>query len=269
MSKVTTEIVTITPGRAELWLQRNPKNRNLSKRAVENLAAAITRGEWSLNGASIVFDADGNLLDGQHRLAAIVLAGKEVESVVTWGVDPHAQTTMDFGGGGRRSLSDQLTMRGESHSTKLAAALAHLYRFETGRIRDQSVAPTIIQGLELLDQHPNLRASIQFGVAANYALKVNPSLTGYLHYRLSLIDPIDADDFFNKLISGEDLHRGDPIHTLRAALVRDATALKRLPQIHIHAYFIKAWNAYKLGEELRLLRWRAGGAKPEPFPEAI
>jgi hypothetical protein len=31
--------------------------------------------------------------------------------------------------------------------------------------------------------------------------------------------------------------------------------------------FIKAWNAYRSGETIELLRWSPGGAKPERFPE--
>lgn len=29
---------------------------------------------------------------------------------------------------------------------------------------------------------------------------------------------------------------------------------------------IKAWNAWRDGRELKILGWKRGGAKPEPFP---
>jgi hypothetical protein len=32
------------------------------------------------------------------------------------------------------------------------------------------------------------------------------------------------------------------------------------------ALFIKAWNAYREGREVSLLKWNPGGARPEEFP---
>jgi hypothetical protein len=32
---------------------------------------------------------------------------------------------------------------------------------------------------------------------------------------------------------------------------------------------VKAWNAYRAGEPVKVLKYRAGGDKPEPFPELI
>ncbi len=36
----------------------------------------------------------------------------------------------------------------------------------------------------------------------------------------------------------------------------------------MHAITVKAWNAYRDGRELRLLKWSPGGSSPEPFPRA-
>lgn len=269
VSKITTEIVTITPARAEQWLDRNVANRRLKQSAVEKLAEAIQRGEWRLNGAAIVFDTDGVLRDGQHRLAAIARSGVTVDSVVAWGVDPAAQTTIDVGGGGRRTLADTLTMRGETNATILAGALTHLFRLQQGHPRNLALRPTIDQALAILDANPNLRESASIGRGVNAHLRANPSLMAFLHYHLSCIDDADAKDFFERLTTGEDLRSGNPIYALRDVLIKDATSIKRLPIVFVYAYTIKAWNAYRLGESLKLLRWRAGGAKPEAFPEAI
>jgi len=37
----------------------------------------------------------------------------------------------------------------------------------------------------------------------------------------------------------------------------------------IIALVLKAWNAYRSGETIQLLRFKVGGAHPEKFPEPI
>jgi hypothetical protein len=51
----------------------------LSKRTVRDFAEAMRRGDWRLTHQGIAFDASGALVDGQHRLAAIVEADVPVE----------------------------------------------------------------------------------------------------------------------------------------------------------------------------------------------
>lgn len=79
-------IVNITPEMAKRMLEKNPYNRNISKRTVETYAEAMRRNEWHSNGESICFDEDGNLINGQHRLAACVLANVPFCSTVVTGV---------------------------------------------------------------------------------------------------------------------------------------------------------------------------------------
>lgn len=265
--KPNIEIQTVTPGRAQQWLDRNTKNRKLSKKTVNQLVGEINRGDWVLTNDAITFDDDGNLLNGQHRLHACVQSGQSIEVLVAYGLASESQLAMDRGK--KRSLADQLDMRGEANFVNLAGALVHLYRWEHNAPRHSTLRPSPKQGLELLDRHPNIRNSIAYGRAVNSSIRFNPSLGTFLHYTASLIEPEDADDFYGRLASGENLVRHHPIHTLRQTIEKDAIATKRLPKVTVHAYTIKAWNAYRNGEQLKVLRWRAGGAKPEPFPEAI
>lgn len=79
-------ILNITPEMAKRWLEKNPYNRNISRRTVETYAEAMRRNEWHSNGESICFDEDGNLINGQHRLAACVLANAPFCSTVVTGV---------------------------------------------------------------------------------------------------------------------------------------------------------------------------------------
>jgi hypothetical protein len=72
----------VTPAIAREWLTKNAKNRNLRETTVMAFARDMARDAWSENHQAIAFGADGELIDGQHRLAAIVKSGRSIRFLV-------------------------------------------------------------------------------------------------------------------------------------------------------------------------------------------
>jgi hypothetical protein len=101
-----TEVVNVTPSKAESWLLKNRVNRPLRQGWVKQLAAMIERGEWKLTHQGIAFFKNGDMADGQHRASAIVMSGMTVPVMVTYGVPDDGFHAMDIGA--KRSLSDTL-----------------------------------------------------------------------------------------------------------------------------------------------------------------
>lgn len=97
-------IEVITPQKARDYLARNAGNRALRPSWVDTLRLVIQRGEWKLSHQGIALAPDGRLLDGQHRLSAIVAAGRAVPMWVFRNVSPDAFAAMDRGN--RRTLAD-------------------------------------------------------------------------------------------------------------------------------------------------------------------
>lgn len=90
-------VVDIDKHMAGIWLSRNSKNpRKINRNTVAAYAADMKAGKWLLNGEAIVFDKDGNLLNGQHRLTAVYESDVKIKSVVIWGVDPDCKI-FDYG----------------------------------------------------------------------------------------------------------------------------------------------------------------------------
>lgn len=89
--------VTMTPDHAKDLLTRNKANRKVRKHLVTTLARVIERGEWHLTHQGIAVDVQGNLIDGQHRLMAIVRANKAVPMLLSTGLDSDAYTYLDQG----------------------------------------------------------------------------------------------------------------------------------------------------------------------------
>jgi hypothetical protein len=264
------EVTVITPELADAWLEANTRNRHLSEPLVSRYAEAIRRGEWQLNGDPIRFDEEGVLLDGQHRLAAVAKAHIPIHSLVLHGVPALAQDTMDTGR--KRSIADVLAIRDEGHATTLAAALHILYRLLTDEW-GAGRTPTTQQALALLKQHPDLRASLPVGDrAARHVPLLRAGIAAAVHYHLGQIDDpnVDADrkQFFESLVTGAGLSVGDPVLVLRETLSRYNKDRAPLSAVRVTAFLVKAWNAFREGQRISILRWSPGGAKPEAFPKA-
>ncbi len=260
------EKVDITPELAREWLGYNTHNRRLRERVVGAYAADMLGGAWQWNGESIKFAADGTLLDGQHRLAAIVAANITVPMLVVRGLPNEAQDTVD--GGAKRKFADVLQLRGEQWAVALAAVTRRVTLWEMGfRKNNTNVAPTNAQLLQTLEQYPELRDIVKTATHTATGCGLPGSICGLGLWVFSRIDASDADFFFNRLHDGQNLAKGDPIYELRRAVDASRSVRGSRSDTFLTAIMIKAWNAYRDGTTVGLLRYVPGGASPERFPE--
>ena len=118
---IIVRIETITPYLAEQYLGKNTRNRNVNQRIVLKYANDIEKGFWNFDGAPIRFSNDGTLLDGQHRLHAIIKSGKSIDLLVVRGLAQETQATMDIGS--MRQASDFFQMNGIKHATTVSAMI--------------------------------------------------------------------------------------------------------------------------------------------------
>jgi hypothetical protein len=75
--------MTITPDMATKILERNTNNRPIRQKYVDYLATEMRAGRWRLTHQGVLIGADGEPLDGLHRLWAIVQAGVPVRMMVS------------------------------------------------------------------------------------------------------------------------------------------------------------------------------------------
>jgi hypothetical protein len=260
------ETMKVTPAIAERWLTSNTHNRNIRLAAVNAYAADMEAGRWLPSGDAIRFAADGTLLDGQHRLLAIVQSGVTISAVVISGLAPETQEVMD--GGTKRTLADVLALRGEVNTRQLAAGLRRITAYEVYGGDSASAwkaAPTAQQMLAALARHPETRDYARR--ASTLRLAGIPSSVGiYAMWRLNAIDAEDAEDFFYRVESGIGLEDNHPILALRRVLLGDVRQRHDNARMQC-ALIFKAWNKYRDGDPIQVLGWKSGGATPEAFPE--
>lgn len=266
---------TIGPDWAKQILASNDNNRhyNPESKNARQLRSALTRGEWQFNGDAIRIDRTGRLIDGQHRLNAVVQTGIPIDTMIIDGLEPEAQVTMDTGK--KRTTRDYLTMRGEKSVAVLSAVLSRClvrdkYGLEQGVI-GSTYPQSISEELAYLESHPHLREiTKETARLQSINMPLQASLTGYLLDTFRAIDKEDADFFMQRLADGVGLAPGSPILALRTALRKNNESRRnKLTARHLAALTVKAWNKFRTGEEVTLLVHRAGGAHPEKFPEAI
>lgn len=270
---VTTRMENVTPEQASQWLERNTHNRKLRTHQVAAMVRDIQEGRWQWNGDSIKFADDGTLLDGQHRLHAIVESGQPVLTLVVSGLAKTTQATMDTGT--KRSGADVLKLNGEKNYTVLAAALRSAILWDAG-IRNMGGGNRVTTNGDLVDYleaHPEMRDYVEAYNTLRRGLRL-PASVGVTAIKLfTEIDAEDAKYFFERLASGEGLYRGEPIFEARRLLKEDeaTTSNTRAGRTSTWkmAILIKSWNKFRNGETVKQLSYRPGGANREKFPEPI
>ncbi len=264
---LTTEIITITPDEAAAMLETNLNNRKIRDKKVDQFAKSMRMGEWVVNGEALKFNKAGKLVDGQHRLWACVVSGVAFSTLVVRGVADEAQTSMDQGSS--RSLADTLRWRGESNVHQLSSLvrlMAHF--FEKGIITSsQAEIYTKNHLLRVLEENPDLRESMHFPQSKSNIRLLTPSVTAALYFLFSKVDKEDADEFFWRLGTAQGLEEGSPILALRRALEKNRDKPhSKMTARHLSAIAIKAWNAWRKGDTLKVLSWKPGGKTPEGYP---
>jgi hypothetical protein len=258
---------TITPVIAREMLKLNTNNRRVDPEEVNYLSGAMSRQEWVVNGETISFDTDEILVDGQHRLHAVVASGVSIETLVIRNLPTSAR---DVVGQERvRKLSEQLAVEGFERSVYLASAVNNLHRFTGEEIRKgRGIRPSTNQALERLGRSPELQESVALVSVIPREIGFGPvGVLATMHFLFRQVDPEPTDQFFTGLIDGEELARGDPVLLLRNRFLQEGMKARRdrLKPHNVAHLMIVAFNHRRAGNRLEKLRARWN----DPFPEIL
>lgn len=270
VSEMHLPVVEITPELAKEWLTKNLRNRKMRKYKVDNYAAAMKAGEWRGTRDPIEFAEDGELLNGQHRLQAVVDSGVTILNPVRFNVPRSELPIMDTGLS--RQASDVLSLDGHKNATQLAAAAKAYYLWKTSpsmsmlRAGSKKINNELVK--HIVEQHPELQGSVEYAkhVGKGFTL-LPPSAVATIHYEIVReYGRSQADEFFLKLAEGYDLHQGSPILALRNVLQKATTSLSR-PSTELRmAWTIHAFNKWIRGEgNVKIIKHMAS----QDFPNII
>ena len=263
-----TEVRTITPVVATEMLKKNLNNRKVSEKHVSFLAQEMRNGNWLFDGQPLRFDENNVLIDGQHRLNAIIKSKTSQNILIITGLKKESFLVMDTGK--NRNAADVLSINGEQYYSQISSCARFIIKLKGGNSaggsRLSSTSNTgIVQWLD------NNRIIVDY---IKTSIKLKKAFSGVLSdtyiasflYLFAEKDSIKSEDFMTKLCTGLGLNEKDPILTLRKTLIKDKLSKASLPTKDRQALIIKGWNAYRLGKQPRFFRW---DKNTEAFPNII
>jgi hypothetical protein len=227
ISGVRTIAVQLTPAAAQRLLERNIHNRKISEKVIQKYVAEIKAGEWRLTPGGIGFDDHGVLVDGQHRLSAIVRANQAVPMLITLGLPKACQEKVDRQR--RRTLFDALFLAGHAfqrQEVEIATCLTRrLVRSDSG------VVPSDFLVKQTLECHlEHIRAVFALMKGDNKS-KRGLSQAAFLSAAVLYheIDPAKCAEFLEGVRTGEMLTQDHPAMRLRRFLLGETvtTAMPR------------------------------------------
>jgi len=253
------KFVVVTPELAAKWLERNTRNRNVRPQTLERYKRDMLNGQWHLDGSPIRFAKDGALLDGQHRLAAIVETNISQQMLVVVGLVTESQSVMDTGRA--RTAADALSMEGHAVPVGLAAAAKLAIEFERGDVSSNGeVSHSDI--LAYVAENPQLGWAAE--MARSFARRADalPAVVAYTLYRLAQINRVQAIQFWTDAAEKVDLSAGDPALTLGVRFANARRNKERLDRRTQIALVFRAWNHRRADNRVTTLR--IGGEVPYP-----
>jgi hypothetical protein len=256
------DVVIVTPELAAEWLSLNHVNRRLRQRQVELYMSLIKSNEWRV-GEPIHFegyldDGTAQLVNGQHRLTAIIRTETAVPVLVVQGVQRGSQVYLDTGA--RRNLGDVLRMeRDVSDPSGLAPIIRLGFLYDAGRIMETYTGGggNAVTNGELLSWYDRNAGGMDVVLASGRRVRreQNGNMPAGSVARL-LFDRLDADQadvFFDDLCSGVGLLSGDPVLAMRSwYTTRPARAARLIRSTFQLALLIKTWNARRLGNPMKI-----------------
>lgn len=261
-TKPSASLVNITPKMAGDWLSKNDHNRNVRSAVVSAYARDMEAGNWQVTGEAIKFNCDGSLLDGQHRLLAIIRSGQTVPILVVKGLPRTAQDVMDTGA--KRAAADMLKLNGYINSTVLASAarLLLVLRETTSSSTGNAYRTfTNTEIAEFVKENPELQDAANAASSLYKHIDLTPSVLAVVWHWLNKANPEACAEFFGTIAENATSGAGDPRNTLIRRLGTARRNGEHLTQATQLSFVVRAWNAWRAGDKLSILKDRASDGK--------
>lgn len=265
---VRTEVKLVTPEMAKNWMTGNTMNRRINKSYVTHYARQMVNGLWTLTGEPIIFSNSHKLLDGQHRLLAVIESNTPVEFLVVFNVQE--ECFKDINTGKNRTVGDIFSITGIKNYNNIAAGL----RRYLGLINKQTPSPGTVEqtsvslfqakttAKELIDIY--YKNQVLYDEIYNYAegfyrgtrlLRISEyfAYVTYLHlHKKHTLSSVLG--FFSQLSTGKNISNNS-IYLLREKLINNKSKKEKLGGQVINIFLIKVWNNYIKGKEIKQLKF--------------
>ena len=266
-------VIRVGPSIAHEWLDYNEGNRNVNHSYVRRYAEMMQNGKWMLSPDAIAFDTKGRLINGQHRLLAVIKSGTSHEFYVVRGLQSEVFDRTDTGR--PRNAGQILDIAGYENYRQLAAVIRLVMAFErfhhSEGYNDWHYSCEPSQALEFARYHGEALQD-----SANKAMKAyrdgsrlaRPAVLGFIHYAMRFRDENKAWSFVYGVSTGLGVGSvNDARHRFRDRLIKEKSATTTLGRQMEMALISKSVNKYFKDEAVKQLSWREGAGESFPRPD--
>jgi len=251
--KVTQRV--ITPRTATKILSSNSENnRKIRDNHVAKLARDMTNGAWVDNGETIIISNTGELLDGQHRLSAIIKSGIKQKMVVVTGVPNEFITTIDQGAS--RGLHDALQVYGFKNSSALAATYRLVSSYKRRNYVCRSRHPkarSATEAIKFIEDNPVISDAVFIyrGKRSGGRSVIPDTVWSAMYALLKVNYRSKLEEFHHRVELGLEITKGCPSYFLRDMYIENRSSKARVGSGVIMYDLVLYWNEFLSGNRLR------------------
>lgn len=254
---VKVEDIEVTPDMAKDWLENhNPTNRKISPSNVNGYARDMMNGAWEFTADPIQFDENGDLLNGQHRLLAVIESGCTILFHVVSNLPTQARKYMDTGR--KRTVGDILSIEGSTHGKLLAAAMRLYIDVENYRRPNAALPSSRASSAEVVNMVQSDETIQWVGTQVQEIPQkmLNRTVACYAYWTLHKIDPYLCAEFFKRLVTPANMDERSPIMALHKRLTVGNWNEYRGTRLKIAqvAVVFLAWNAWRYDQKRTLVK---------------
>lgn len=247
---MTIKEITITPEVAAKLLENNDINRPVKKGRVNRYARDMESGNWKLTSQGISIAKSGKLIDGQHRLFAVIKSGATITSLVFF--DCEEDTILNYDSGTARTFGDYLHISNVENSSITAGILAKILRKRDGTNWARA-SQSELNNFYIANES-DIKSTVSFAVSAYSSSPMrlmSPSEIGYLFWTLGRTK--EAADYIYSVMSGIGIMPDTSALHIRKVLEQVKTKERRLTFEEVMGFWIAAWNR-RFDKNVKLLR---------------
>lgn len=260
-----TQVEHINPSKAKLLLAQNTKNRPCNEKRIKNYASLMNDNKWHLTHQGICISKDGHIIDGQHRLKAVVLSGKTIPFNVTYNADSESFKYVDVGY--TRTTGNIFAIEGIKNYKSHSAGVASYFRFchsqaQLTSNRSSRVETNLTHDDYLKFYYKNHALldkvhTVTYNLYRQYRILTESELYAFITH--TVIDYGHEFDFVVKFLDSVYMNRTDSISNapslLFSRLIQNVTGISELKPRVKSALLIKAFNFFVKDKRVKVLKY--------------
>jgi hypothetical protein len=270
-TQIKTELVEVTPDLAKIWLASNVANRPINKNTVTYYSKQMQEGFWTLSGQTLSFSNKNTLIDGQHRLSAVIESGCTIPFLIAYNVP--IESFINYDNLKARGIRDVFAIEDIPNYSQVSSIINSYRALTLNQISHVGFGGTHTKGgkfsrnfklsnIEMLNLYNENKELIQelhsISVSCQNRIKLfsQTQLGAIMLYLImdKMHNVNKVYSFFRQLHFNENVENRS-IYNLREKLISGMTSNYQLVGRLRYIFLVKCWNAYILGKEIKLYKY--------------